>query len=190
MNERAVFSKVNYSELERIGRELLLAIGEDPQRAGLLETPRRFAAAWQEFIEYQPGNMDTVFEAVESNQLVVVSGMRVYSLCEHHMLPFWCDVSIGYITASKVLGLSKFARIAHMRAHSLQVQERLVQEIASDVSALVDTGDVAVLAAGEHLCMTMRGVRTPGQMTSSFMGGSFKKDAALRAEFLSLVHKR
>src|SRR5690349_6025106 len=89
--------KVDYPRLLELGRELLLAIGEDPDREGLLETPRRWADSWREFIEYDPGTTDTVFATSSTDQMVTVAGMRISSLCEHHLLPFWCDVAIGYI---------------------------------------------------------------------------------------------
>ena len=170
-----------------IGRELLFAIGEDPEREGLLETPRRWADAWREFIEYDPGTTETTFSSVVSDQLVCVSGMRVTSLCEHHLLPFWCDVSIGYIPDDKVLGLSKFARIAHECAHRLQLQERLGQQIADEITRITGTQNVAVVLKGEHLCMTARGIRTPGRITSSIMRGVFRTDSQTRMEFLRLI---
>jgi GTP cyclohydrolase I len=177
---------VNYGQLLDIGRALLHAIGEDPDRPGLLDTPRRFADMWREFIEYRPGSIDTTFESVATDQLVVVSGMRVWSLCEHHLLPFWCDVSVGYLTGPQVLGLSKFARIAHQVAHRLQLQEQLSQQVADALIEATGTDDVAVLATGEHLCMTMRGIKTPARMTSSVMRGRFRESVALRDEFLKL----
>jgi len=179
--------KVDYPRLLELGRELLLAIGEDPDREGLLETPRRWADSWREFIEYNPGTTDTVFETSSADQMVTVSGMRVSSLCEHHLLPFWCDVAIGYIADGKVLGLSKFARIAHQFAHQLQLQERLGQQIADEVSRITGTENVAVVLKGEHLCMTTRGIRTPGKMTSSVMRGVFRDEYETRMEFLRLI---
>lgn len=173
--------------LEAICRDLLTEIGEDPTRDGLRETPRRWAKMWREFVDYQPGALGTVFECRHSDQMVIVSGMRVWSLCEHHLLPFWCDVSIGYITHSHLIGLSKLARIAHAHAHKLQVQEQLGRDIAEEVSARTGSPDVAVLLRGEHTCMTMRGIRTTGLMTSSVVLGAFKTNDAARAEFLSLV---
>jgi GTP cyclohydrolase IA len=173
--------------LEALCRDLLMAIGEDPDREGLADTPKRWAAWWREFIAYDPGNLATTFDSVETDQMVIVSGIRVYSLCEHHLLPFWCDVAIGYVTAGRVLGLSKFARIAHKFAHRLQVQERLTQQIADAVSQLTGSRDVAVIARGEHACMSTRGVRTPALMTSSVMRGAFRNQTAARAEFLQIA---
>lgn len=166
---------------------ILEAIGENPDREGLHDTPRRFAAMWHEFIDYEPGNMDATFESISADQLVVVSGMRVWSLCEHHLLPFRCDLTVGYLTSERVLGLSKFGRIAHQQAHRLQLQERLVRDVATAVAVLANTEDVAVLGHGEHLCMTMRGIRTPAVMTTSDVRGRFRDEVALRAEFMSLA---
>jgi len=130
-----------------------------------------------------------VFEVVRSDavdQMVVVTGMRVWSLCAHHLLPFWCDVSIGYIARGRVLGLSKFARVAHQFAHRPQVQEGLGADIAAEVSRLTGSPDVGVVLSGEHLCMVMRGIRTPGRMRTSTLSGAFR-DASTRAEFLALA---
>jgi len=178
---------VDYDALKRIGTDLLTAIGEDPERPGIVDTPRRFADWWREFIEYDPGVVDTTFEAETVDQLVVVKGMGVWSLCEHHLLPFRADVTIGYITDGKVLGLSKFARIAHKHAHSLQLQERLCQQIGDEVAAVTGSQNVAVLASGEHLCMTMRGIQTPALMRSSSLRGLFREDHRTRDEFLRMA---
>jgi GTP cyclohydrolase I len=171
--------------LETLCRGLLAEIDADPERSGLQDTPARWARMWLEFIDC-PATPDTCFESVRTDQMVVVSGMRVWSMCEHHLLPFWCDVTVGYIARAHILGLSKFARIAHRHARRLQVQERLVDGIAEDVVNATRSDDVAVIARGEHLCMTMRGVRTPALMTSSAMRGVFRTDATARAEFLTL----
>jgi GTP cyclohydrolase IA len=179
--------KVDYPRLLELGRELLIAIGEDPDREGLQDTPRRWANWWREFIEYDAGTTDTSFNSVSTDQMVCVSGMRVFSLCEHHLLPMWCDVAIGYIPRDKVLGLSKFARIAHKFAHQLQVQERLGEQIADELSRITGTPDVAVILKGEHLCMSARGIRTPGVMTTSVMRGVFRAEYQTRMEFLRLT---
>lgn len=179
--------KVDYPRLLQLGRDLLVAIGEDPDREGLLDTPRRWADWWREFIEYNPGTTETTFHSMASDQMVCVSGMRVFSLCEHHLLPMWCNVSIGYITGERVLGLSKFARIAHQFAHRLQIQEQLGVQIADEVSRITGTEDVAVVIQGEHLCMSARGIRTPGLMTSSVMRGVFRDEYQTRMEFLHLI---
>src|SRR5215469_11650037 len=179
--------KIDYPRLLELGRELLVAIGEDPDREGLLDTPRRWADSWREFIEYDPGTTDTCFESVSIDQMVCVSGLRVASMCEHHLLPFWCDVSIGYITGEKVLGLSKFARIAHQFAHRLQLQERLGQQIADEITWFTRTENVAVVLKGEHYCLAARGIRTPGRMKSSVLRGVFRTESQTRMEFLRLI---
>jgi len=179
--------QVDYPRLLALGRELLIAIGEDPDREGLQETPRRWADFWREFIEYDPGTTEKTFSSVVADQMVCVSGLRVSSLCEHHLLPFWSDVSIGYIPDEKVLGLSKFARIAHQFAHRLQLQERLGQQIADEIIRITGTQNVAVVLKGEHLCMTARGIRMPGRMTSSVMRGIFRTQSEMRMEFLRLI---
>jgi GTP cyclohydrolase IA len=178
---------VDMQAVERAVTDLLKAIGEDPERPGLVDTPARVARYWREFIQYNPGNCSTTFEAVTTDQLVTVTGMRVWSLCEHHLLPFWCDVSIGYVAQDRVVGLSKLGRIAHKHAHRLQIQERLVDDIATEVQELARTNAVAVVAQGVHLCMAMRGVKTPHHMTSSAVRGAFRDNPHLRSEFFRLV---
>ncbi len=173
--------------LVELARRLLVEIGEDPDREGLRDTPARFARWWREFIDYEPGSLGTVFESVGTSQLVVVSDIQVWSMCEHHLLPFRCSVSIAYLPTGKLLGLSKFARVAHQYAHKLQVQERLVDQIAHEISNLSGTPDVAVIAKGEHLCMTMRGIKAAAQMTSTAYRGKFGTDPGVRAELFDLL---
>lgn len=178
---------MNIKRVEQIITELLRELGENPKREGLLETPKRVAKFWNEFINYEPGKIETTFEAIKADQMVIVKNIKVWSLCEHHLMPFSSTVSIGYITRKKVLGLSKFARIAHKHAHKLQLQEKLVQDIADELGSLVDTKDIAVFAEGTHLCMVARGIKTDGQMITSVMQGAFRKEPETRQEFLSLV---
>lgn len=166
---------------------LLSALGEDSTREGLKETPDRVARFWMEFYEGQNhARLDTSFESTKIDQMVVVSGMRVWSMCEHHLLPFWADVTIAYMPAKTILGLSKFGRIAHKAAAKLQVQERMVQEIADEVEGKASSPDIAVIARGEHLCMSMRGIKTPAIMVSSVMKGAFRENRELRQELLQL----
>lgn len=180
-------ANVDRARVQALIEQLLTALGEDPSREGLKDTPRRVADFWVEFLDYQPGRLGTSFESIQADQMVVVSGMRVWSLCEHHLLPFWVDVTVGYIPAEAVLGLSKFARIAKQAGRRLGLQERLVAEIASAVKSACQTEDVAVMAVGEHLCMTMRGIETPHRMTSSSLHGRFR-DPTVRAEFMALAN--
>lgn len=177
-------------QLEGICRELLLAIGEDPDRIGLRDTPRRWAQWWLEFVDYEDGNTETTFEEARADQMIVVRGLRVWSLCEHHLLPFWCDLTLGYIPTDRVLGLSKFGRIARLEASRLSVQEGLVQRIADRLTKITGSGNVAVLGTGEHLCMTMRGPRQPHRMSTSELRGSFRNSATARQEFFHLADSR
>ena len=184
-----MISQADTNRIEELARELLVIIGEDPNRPGLRDTPRRYAEYWAEFIDYTDNNTNTVFESVVIDQLVMVTGLRVWSICEHHLLPFWCDISVGYLAGDRVLGLSKFARIAHKHAHKLQLQERLVKDIADEIVGSTKSNSVAVLGAGRHTCMEMRGIRTEGLMISSVMEGAFREDRSLRAEFLVLANR-
>jgi GTP cyclohydrolase I len=170
-----------------LARRLLKEIGEDPDRDGLQETPERFARWWREFIDYAPGTISTLFESTSTSGMVIVSDIEVWSLCEHHLLPFNCSVTIAYRPGKHLLGLSKFARVAHRHAHKLQVQERLVADIAQDITDVTGATDVAVIGKGEHLCMTMRGIKASALMTSTAFRGAFGEDAALRSELFSLI---
>lgn len=188
--------RVDAEKAEIAVLDLLHALGFDlPLRDGMQDTPRRVVRAWQEFLDYDPGKIETVFETTRADQMIVVSGLRLWSFCEHHLLPFWCDASVGYIPTSgdgssnRVLGLSKFARIAQLAAHKLQLQERLVGDISDMVKKATGSEDVGVVAAGRHLCLEMRGVRTPGLMVTSELHGAFRTNPQTRAEFLSLAYK-
>ena len=173
--------------LEDIARKLLIEIGEDPDRDGLKETPARFARWWREFSSYEAGNVDTMFPLRTQGQIVLIQDIKVWSLCEHHLLPFSCSVTIAYRPHGDVLGLSKFARITQRHAHRLQVQERLVRDIADEITKVTGSSDVAVIATGEHLCMSMRGIRTPAAMTSSVFSGIFEEYGPARQELVATV---
>ena len=138
----------------------MIAIGEDPKRDGLIDTPKRVASIGKSLL-IRPEKIDTI-ESVRPNGFN--KDMKVWTLCEHHLLPFWTEISIGYITRDKVLGLSKFARIAHKHAHKLQLQEQLVSDIGKEIKSIVGHNDVAVYGKGKHLCMLSRGIRTDGSM--------------------------
>lgn len=170
----------------------LTAIGEDPEREGLLKTPHRVAKAWSFLIAGYHQTLadaagDAVFEA-EGSEMVVVKDIEFYSMCEHHMLPFYGRAHIAYIPDGKILGLSKFARIVDLYSRRLQVQERITTQIADAVEELLAPRGVAVLMEGVHLCMAMRGVQKQNSSTTtSAMRGLFKEDIRTRAEFMSAV---
>ncbi len=151
-----------------------------------VNTPDRVAAFYLDFLNYTDDNIDTVFDGLMTDQMVAATGIRIWSICKHHLLPFWCDVNIGYLTSNgKLLGLSKLARIAKLHAHKLQLQEYLVVDIADHLESLVGP-DVAVTATGEHLCMTMRGIETEAVIHSQVMRGAFYEQPQTRNEFLAL----
>jgi GTP cyclohydrolase I len=180
--------------LRAICATLLTIIGEDPDRPGLQGTPDRWARWWLEFLDggepHGPAAL-TTFPAEGADQMVVVSGMRVWSLCEHHLLPFYCDLTMAVIPGDRLLGLSKFARIARRQARHLQVQERLVEQIANALADATGSPSVAVVGRGEHLCMSMRGVKEPEhRMTTSVIRGVFRDKGPAREELFHLAGLR
>lgn len=152
----------------------------------MVDTPTRWAKWWTEFIEPSE-HVNTTFEASHVDQMVAVTGIDTWSLCAHHLLPFSASVSIGYLADERVLGLSKFARIAHAEASRPTSQEQLAADIASAVELATGSGDVAVTVTGQHLCMTMRGVKTPATMTTSVTRGAFRDEPETRAEWFALL---
>jgi len=183
---------MNVERVAELVKEILREIGEDPDREGLAHTPRRVAKAW-EFLTagYRTNIAEVVNAAVfpsESNNMILLKNIEIYSLCEHHMLPFFGRCHIGYISRTKVVGVSKLARIADFYARRLQTQERLTAEIAREVMRAVEAEGVGVVMECRHLCMMMRGVQKQNSlMTTSSVLGSFHNDTKTRAEFLSLV---
>jgi len=159
---------VDAERVEACVRELLIALGQDPQRPGLADTPARVTRFWSEFLGYDPGTTDTSFEyQADGEGCVAVGGIRTASLCEHHLLPFTVEVCVAYAPAERVLGLSKLVRIVDKHAHQLQLQERLGAQVAEDIARLTGSAAVAVWMVGEHLCMTARGVRAHGTRTAT-----------------------
>lgn len=173
-------------------RATLTAIGEDPQRDGLLGTPMRAAKALNYLTQGYHQNLEQVVGgaifASDNNQMVIIKDIEVYSLCEHHILPFIGKCHIAYLPEGKVIGLSKLARITDMYSRRLQIQENLTEQIASAVEAITDARGVGVIIEAKHLCMMMRGAHKQNSvMKTSMMLGSFRTDHRTRAEFLTLV---
>lgn len=170
-------------------KDLLVAIGEDPQREGLLETPSRVVKAFAEmtagYADDPASILSRTFD-VSCDEMVVVSGIEFTSLCEHHMLPFIGTVKIGYVPGKRVVGLSKLGRLTECFARRLQVQERMTQQIATAVQEHLKPRAVGVVVKAQHQCMACRGIRKRATMTTSALLGDLKTDAAMRNEFLSL----
>jgi GTP cyclohydrolase I len=180
------------TSMEGAVRHILEAIGEDPDRQGLQRTPTRVAKAYAELtagyhIDPEALINDAVFD-VSYDEMVLVKDIDFFSLCEHHMLPFYGKAHVAYIPKGKVIGLSKIPRIVEMFARRLQVQERMTQEIADFLHETLDAQGVAVVVEGQHMCAAMRGVKKANaRMTTSAMLGSFKHNPQTRAEFLDHV---
>ena len=183
---------MDIKHVEQLTRELLIEFGEDPDREGLKKTPARFARAMQ-FLTggYSKSVPEVINQAIfktGSTDMVIVRDIEIYSLCEHHLLPFYGRCHIGYIAHGKVLGVSKLARIMEVYARRLQIQERLTEQIATEVKNAVDAVGVGVVMECRHLCMMMRGVEKQNSvMTTSSVLGSFRSDPSTRAEFMNLA---
>lgn len=179
-------------KIEHAVREILEAIGEDPDREGLIETPKRVAAMYEEIfsgIADDPKRHIKVFTETDNDEIVVVRDIPMYSMCEHHLLPFIGKAHIAYIPSNgKVIGLSKLARIVDLFAKRPQLQERLTSQIADFLEQELNPLGIAVVVEAQHLCMTMRGARAAGSTTkTSALRGVAKKDARTRAEIMSLL---
>ena len=181
----------NREQIEHHIKEILRLVGEDVEREGLLDTPARVTRMYEEiFAGYEVDPRDALGVAFDENheELVIVKDITYYSQCEHHMAPFFGKVHIGYIPSGKIAGLSKFARLVEAISRRLQVQERITSEIADIMDEVLKPHGVMVVVEGEHLCMCARGVKKPGSKTVTMATrGSFRTDAAQRAEFLSLI---
>lgn len=185
----------DHARAEAAVRELLFAIGEDPDREGLLETPARVARAYAELtagLRQRPEDVLTTTFDLGHDEMVLVRDIELWSMCEHHLVPFTGVAHVGYIpaTSGKITGLSKLARLVDVYAKRPQVQERLTTQVADALIDILDARGVIVVIEAEHLCMTMRGVRKAGARTlTSAVRGSMRTDAATRAEAMALIHR-
>ena len=183
---------MDIKHVEQLTRELLIEFGEDPDREGLKKTPARFARAMQ-FLTggYSKSVPEVINQAIfktGSTDMVIVRDIEIYSLCEHHLLPFYGRCHIGYIAHGKVLGVSKLARIMEVYARRLQIQERLTEQVAEAIQDAANAEGVGVVFRCRHLCMMMRGVEKQNSvMTTSSVLGSFRSDPSTRAEFMNLA---
>ena len=184
----------NHDILEQITRKLLKEIGENPDREGLVRTPSRVAKSWEFFSRGYNQNMEdiinnAIFEE-DAKDMVIVRDVEFFSLCEHHLLPFFGKAHVGYIPNGKVIGLSKIPRIIDMFSRRLQVQERLTHQVAEALQDVLNPIGVAVVMEGRHMCMQMRGVEKQNSFAStSAMLGQFRKSSETRSEFLSIINR-
>ncbi len=182
------------NKMEELFSRLIQEIGEDVTREGLVDTPKRAAAAFRFINNGYTRSLDDVlnnaiFEA-DTEDMVIVKDIELYSLCEHHLLPFIGKCHVAYLPKGKVIGLSKVARIVDMYARRLQIQERLTNQIATALQTAIDPAGVAVVIEAKHLCMMMRGVEKQNSvMTTSSMLGLFRKQISTRSEFLNLINR-
>jgi GTP cyclohydrolase IA len=184
---------VDQERIEKAVREILIAVGEDPDRDGLVDTPSRVARAYAEQLagmRQRPEDvLNTVFDA-DHDEMVIVKDIEVYSLCEHHLVPFHGMAHVGYTPNEKgqITGLSKLARLVDVYARRPQVQERMTSQIADALMSVLQPRGAIVVVEAEHLCMTMRGVRKPGAKTlTSAVRGDFRDEPSTRAEAMSLI---
>ena len=196
MQTESVIAPVDLDRIADAVREILIAVGEDPNRDGLLETPQRVARSYAELLsgyrEDPAAHLDRQFE-VDHDEMVIVRDIPFSSLCEHHMLPFIGRAHVAYIPgpAGRVTGLSKFARVVDGFAHRLQVQERLTVQVADAMMERLGAAGALVVMEAEHLCMTVRGVGKPGSLTTtSAVRGTLKSNPTTRAEALHLIETR
>ena len=174
--------------------QIIEAVGEDLTREGLIDTPKRAAKAFKFLTHGYEKTLEEVLNGAiftaDSEDMVIVKDIELYSLCEHHLLPFIGKCHIGYLPQGKVLGLSKVARIIDMYARRLQIQEKLTKQIADAIELSIGARGVAVVIEAKHLCMMMRGVQKQNSvMTTSVMTGAFRKEISTRSEFLNLINR-
>ena len=184
----------NNKKITKLIEKLLQELGEDPTREGLLRTPARVAKSWEYFSRgYNQDLDDVVNNAIfhePSKDMIVVRDVEFFSLCEHHLLPFFGKVHVGYIPNEKVIGLSKIPRIIDMYARRLQVQERLTRQVADAIQDVLKPNGVAVVMEGRHMCMQMRGVEKQNSLaTTSTMLGRFRESVRTRNEFMYLINR-
>ncbi|MBF0571639.1 MAG: GTP cyclohydrolase I FolE [Candidatus Omnitrophica bacterium] len=178
--------------MDQYFRELIESIGENPKREGLLKTPQRAAQAFEFMTQGYKKNVDEIVNGAiftsDNDEMVIVKDIELYSLCEHHLLPFFGKAHVGYIPNGKIIGLSKIARIVDMYARRLQVQENLTRQIAQTLMLATGALGVGVVIEAQHLCMMMRGVEKQNSvMKTSCLLGVFRKGEATRKEFLTLI---
>lgn len=184
---------MNIEETKNLVKQLLVQIGENPNREGLLKTPERVARAWEYLTNGYGKDVDEIMNKAvfkeKYDEMVIVKNIDFYSMCEHHLLPFFGKVHVAYIPDGKIIGLSKIPRLVEIFSRRLQVQERLTQQIADTLNQYLQPDGVGVVIEAMHMCMMMRGVEKQNSVaTTSAMHGSFKRDQRTREEFLTLIN--
>jgi GTP cyclohydrolase I len=183
---------IDHARIEAAVREILLAVGEDPDREGLRETPERVARMYAEIfsgLHADPRQLLRKTFTQKYDEMVLVKDIRFESVCEHHLLPFLGKAHIAYLPKGKIVGLSKLARVVEVLSRRPQVQERMTEELADLIMTELDARGVGVVMEASHSCMTIRGIRKPDSIcTTSAMRGAFRENQATRTEFLALVH--
>jgi len=188
---RATIETVDQAAVRDAVRRIIEAIGEDPSREGLLDTPRRIAEMYEELftgLHKDPREVLSTSFQESHREMVILKNIPFYSLCEHHFLPFHGQAHVGYVPQGRIVGASKIARVVDILARRPQLQERLTGQVADAITEALSPDGVAVVIEAEHLCMTMRGVQKPGTtLITSAIRGAFRRRAVTRAEFLTLV---
>lgn len=192
-HHKSVNPHVDYAAIEKAVREILKAVGEDPERDGLLDTPARVARMYGEMfagLHLDPARHLEMTFSESYDEMVLVRDIMFNSMCEHHLMPFTGVAHVAYVPNGKITGLSKIARVVDEVARKPQVQERMTQEIADLMMTKLNSAGVAVVVSAEHSCMSLRGIRKPGSLTvTSALRGIFKDDPATRAEVMSLISR-
>jgi len=193
--DRVEASTLTSASFEELARELIVRLGEDPAREGLVRTPERMRRAYEFLLKGYKEDAETMLKealfTVTYDEMVIVKDIEMFSLCEHHMLPFFGKVHVAYIPNGKVIGLSKIPRLIEIFARRLQIQERLTTQIAETIQAAIQPQGVGVVIEARHLCMMMRGVeKQHSAAVTSSMLGSFRNEEETRTEFLSLIRNR
>ena len=188
-------TKTSIRRIEELIKELIIQIGEDPDREGILGTPNRVANAWDFFSKGYTQDLDAIINnaifAEDYDEMVTIKDIDYFSLCEHHLLPFFGKAHVAYFPNGKIIGPSKIPRIINMYSHRLQVQERMTPQIAETLNDVLAPKGVAVVLEGEHMCMQMRGVEKQNSYaTTSYMMGFFREDSKTRDEFLKIISMR
>ncbi len=180
---------INKKNIEKLIRQLLIELGENPDREGLISTPRRIAEMYHEIFAGYSSDSELGVSFTEQTDLIIAKDIQFYSMCEHHMLPFYGKINIAYVPSRKVYGISKLIRLVEKYAKRLQVQERLTKEIADELDSMGVKG-VMVIAEGEHLCMKMRGVRNNSKIMTTTSKGIIKEQKEVRQDILAMLYNK